>query len=401
MPQTAQAPTTGAASPAQVNRAQRMAVLQQAIEMKQEVFGPGAVALSTVGATNINIAPRFVGLTKRFQIKVTGTVNNTDAANTLNLTDFGMWNILTQLGFTDLNNNQRVLTEGKHLAALKSMKHRQVAEAALLSTALNDGANVGNNFGVCVAPTAIAHGTSAPFTFYFDLPLAYSDEDLRGAIYLGVVNATATISLVLNNNNAIVAAGVDSTDSVWHGAAGNISGVSIQVNQIYLDQLPRNKNGQPVLPVLDLSTVYELKSTNFTGIVANQDFPIPYANFRDFVSTFLIYNHDGSGDAGRVGGTDISYVALQSANFTNIMKLDPISVARTAREILKADLPPGMYYFGHRYPQQPISTTTYGNMQLILNALTATANGYIRAYWEDFALVNTLTGGLPGSLAAS
>ncbi len=64
---------------------------------------------------------------------------------------------------------------------------------------------------------------------------------------------------------------------------------------------------------------------------------------------------------------------------------------------MQADMPPGTYYFSSR--EKPISTVQYGNMQLILNAITAGAGAYVSVGFEDFALVNTLN--MAGSLAAS
>ncbi|MDE2104361.1 MAG: hypothetical protein KGL39_44395 [Patescibacteria group bacterium] len=388
-------PNQPAASPAQINRAQRNAVLQAAVPMRQQVATAAIAALS--GATaQVNLIPRFVGLWKKFVIKITGTVNNT-GATAIDLTDFGLANLLQSVQFLDLNGNQRVLTSGMHLALLASVKEQfPGVSSALLATALSQFGNFGDNFNVIVAPASIANGTSANFTMYFELPCAYSDEDLRGAIWGGVVNATANIQLNFNSN-PIVAAGSDSTFAVYKGGAGNISGIAISLYQEYLDQVPRDpKTGSPILPIQDLATVYLLNNTQFTGIPANQDFPLPFANFRDFLSTFVLYNHDGSADAGRTGGTDISYLSLQSANTTNIDKVDPITHAYRTRKMLKSDLPPGTYY--NSYRKKPISTIAYGNMQIILNASTATqATNYANVMWEQFALVNQLTQG--GSLA--
>ena len=165
--------------------------------------------------------------------------------------------------------------------------------------------------------------------------------------------------------------------------------------QSYLDQLPVGQNGI-VLPILDLATIYELKNTAVTAVVANQDFPIQYANFRDFISTTMIYVNTQSTGARGVGA-DINYLALQSANFTNIWKKEPGLVALETRNHIQADMPPGVYYFDSR--NKPISTTQYGNMQLILNASTANTGAYALMGFEDFALVQTLN--MAGSLAAS
>ncbi len=373
-------------SPSDVNRAQRFAVLNQAVEMTQQVFA-GAFPANGV----LNIPPRNVGLLKKFIIQIDGTANETGTATPF-LTDFGLGNVLSQISFTDLNNNVRAQTSGWHLNLLHKARFRFGQAATFLAGAMTQQELSGDNDAVINNVPPAKSGSHA-FRAIFELPIAYSDDDLRGAIYMNVVNAVANLQLTLNPNPFSAAA--DSTLAVFKTGAGNFSGVTATVYQVYLDQLPVGKGGVPVLPVLDLSTIYELKNTAFTGFVVNQDFPIPYANFRDFLSTWLIYNHDPSADTGRTGNADISYFALQSANFTNIFKYPPVISALKARQLMLSDPPPGGYYFSNR--RKPLSTTTYGNMELILNPLIAAAGAYALVGWEDFALVNALQNA--GSLA--
>lgn len=381
-----------ASSPQQINRAQRFAVLQNSVEMIQQIFSAQLAA----GQFTVNVPPRNVGLVKKFFIKIAGTASNTDAANAANLSDLGLSNVIASVIFTDLNNNVRVQTSGWHLAFLQLLKNQwSMVNAILAASDIQFSATMGNVFPVIVAPTGFAHATSQPFTMWFEVPLAYSDDDMRGAVYMNVVNAVANLQINLNQN-AFAAAGVDSTLAAWKGAAGNINTITVTVYQVYLDQLPVGKQGV-ILPQLDLSTVYEVKNTSFTGFVVGQDFPMPYANFRDFLSTFLIYNDNPAADAGRTGGGDINYLALQSANFTNILKIEPLLAALRTRAMIAQDLPAGCYYFSSR--RKPISTTTYGNMQLIVNPITAAAQAYGLVGYEDFAMVNTLLSS--GSLASS
>jgi hypothetical protein len=67
------------------------------------------------------------------------------------------------------------------------------------------------------------------------------------------------------------------------------------------------------------------------------------------------------------------------------------------RQHLGVDLPPGCYLFDSR--NRPISTTQYGNMELVLNPITAGAGAYELICVEDFAIVQTLS--MAGSLAAN
>jgi hypothetical protein len=349
----------------------------------------------------VNITPRAVGLTKKFIVEISGTFNNTDGANASTATNFGLANLLTNVLFTDLNNNQRINTSGVHLAILKQVKHKTTdPSSAPISTSQTDAMLAGEfvasasapNFPVVVYPLP-GHGASAAFRAVFEIPLAYSDQDLRGAIYLNVINAQTQLTLTLNPSPAQT--GTDVTSAVWAGGAGNISNVTIQVYQVFLDQLPIGQNGV-ILPVLDLSTVYALNLTTFSNPVQNQDFPMAYANFRDFLSVLAIFNSTGA-TAGLKNGSDIAYWALTSANFTNIWKIDPLLSAQITREIIASDLPLGTYYFSHR--KKPVSTTQYGNMQLVLNASAVSGNPYVLVGWEAFALQNTLS--QAGSLASS
>lgn len=377
-------------NPQALNAAQRAAVLATSVNMKQQIFS-GTFTPSSQNV--INVPAKNVGLIKRFIIEVAGTANNTDGANASAVSQIGLSNVLSNVSFTDLNNNLRINTNGFHLAAISMAKKRRPSQQTLSTVVAdtNQMLQVGENFPVLtyVAPVK---GASQAFRAVFEVPLAYSDDDLRGAMYANVVNATANLQITINPT-AMVAAGTDSTFAVFGNGAGNLSAVTITVYQEYLDQLPIGKNGV-VLPMLDLATIYELKNTNFNSFTNAQDFPIPFSNFRDFLSVFAVFNSTGA-DQGLKNGSDVNYWGLQSANFTFIWKRDPLEIARDARNEIQVDFPKGVYYFPSR--RKPISTTQYGNMQLILNPNAPSAPAYCLVCWEDFAYVNTLT--QAGSLA--
>lgn len=383
-----------------LNLSQRAAILQYAIEMTQALPSQNQAGTITANNNQFTFNLRNVGLAKKLIIEISGTYNNTDAAAAATATAFGLANLISNIQLVDLSNNTRISTIGAHLAILKQVKHKTSDPgSAPIGTAQSDAMVAGEfvasgsapNFPVIVYPLP-AHGVSSAFRAVFELPICYSDEDLRGAMYLNVVNAVAQAVITLNPNAS--PAGTDNTLAVWGTAAGNISNVTLTCYQVFLDQLPTDQNGKVILPTLDLSTVYELKSTNLTALSVGQDFPIPYANFRDFLSTLLIFNSTNA-TAGLKNGSDVNYFSLQSANFTNIWKIDPLLAAQRTREIIMNDLPLGTYYFSHR--KKPISTLQYGNMQMNLNPATLSAGAYVLVNWEDFAMVNTVT--QAGSLA--
>jgi hypothetical protein len=390
-------------SPQQINALQRQAVLKNAVEMTQQV-GAVVVAGPVIQGNNIiNFTPRFVGLCKRFILEVTGTATANTA--TSSATVYGLARLLSNVQFIDLNNNVRINTDGIHLTVLKQVKAREVALSSMpVSTIQSDAMMAGQfiasgaspNFPVINYPLPTVGGL--PFRAVFEIPLAYSDDDLRGSVYLNIVNSTATLAVTINPSAFSANAATDTTASVWTSGsnpAGTITNLTATLYQVYLDQLPAGDNGV-ILPALDLSTIYELKVTNLTGQSVSQDFPYPYANFRDFLSTLVTWNSTGL-TAGLKNGSDVAYWALQSANFTYLWKIDALLAAQKTREIVGSDLPLGTYYFSHR--KKPLSTVQYGNLELILNAASVSAGlSYQNVYVEDFALVNALT--QAGSLAA-
>lgn len=289
---------------------------------------------------------------------------------------------------------------------LNTVKEKGVFGAALTTdspikygnnynTAASGAGGIGSGQGIIFCPSpSIAATSTAVAKMTYEIPLAYSDRDLRGACYLGVVNSNALLQLTINPT-PIVAAAADAGNAVFQGAGattGSILAVTYAVYQHWFDQLPQTGKG-PLLPQQDISTVYDLKNTVLTGMTANNDFPVQYANFRDFLSTFLVWDNAGTYTA----GTDINYFALQSANFTNAYKIDPFMLALQIRKEINDDFPAAVYYFNSR--NKPLSTIQYGNLELILNETIAAAAGQQALIgYEAFGLQNTLTGA--GSLAA-
>lgn len=379
-------------TPQQANMMARNAVLSQSVKRKQQIFtstfnpsnGNNIVTCNTILA---------VGLLLRFYVIVTATYAELGSGGTAVVTDFGAMNTLSNIQFTDLQNNQRHNATGLQFALTQGFKDKQPFASAL-ELAQSEG-NFGANWALCsaTAPTTEATGTSR---IVYEIPIAYSDQDLRGAIYANVVSNQMNLQLTVNPN-PIPAAG-DDTFAVFYataGAAGSMSSCTIQIYQEYLDQLPIGQNGI-VLPQLDISTLYQLLFTNFSNITANVDNYVQYTNFRRFMSLIEIYNSTGT-RGGRNVGSDITYWKQVSANLTSIFQVDPLEQARIQRRILTTDPPPGTYYFASR--THPIYTLASGNMQLSLVPSAASGNPYLYTMWEFFAQQNTLTqaGSLPSS----
>jgi len=378
----------GASQPdaAQQNMAVRSFLLSNCVPMFQSIYSQN---LAPAAQPTITVPVANVGLIKGFLVVVSGTLRNTDAANVATRSEFGAANLVSNFQFTDLNNIVRINTPGWHVAMLNSAKQPAVFMGAY---APNIPMDFGNNWNVNSGPASIAaNNTDAAVKFMYYVPLAYTANDLRGAMYAGVVNATAQLQIQLNQT-PIVAAGADATQAVYGGATIAAGGgwkagttVNVTVYQDYLDQVPIN-NGQPVLPQIDTSLIYELKQVAMQGLVQGQDFGIPYANFRTFLSTTVVVDNNGTLNV----GTDINYWALRAANTTNLFQMTPDVAALMARNIFLADPPKGVYHFSHR--NRPINTRQFGNVNLVLNPNANMNNAAsLLIGFEDFAQLDQVS----------
>lgn len=371
----------------QMNLMARDMVLSRAVDMKQSIF-----AQTLVGAAAgqvINIPVRNVGLIKKFTVEIEFTLAQA-AAETFTRSKFGPANILSQVVFTDLSNQSRINTTGWHLHNVATARLRAIKGAAYMT---DTPTGTGSNLPIVVAPSPIS--TVQTVRMFYEVPLALSDYDLRGAMFANVVNATSTLQLTVNPSIVVPSAGSDVLAVYKSSTAslGTLSNFKINVYQHYLDQLPVNgQTGAPILPMGDLSTAYLLNNTVMTGIAAAQDNAIPYANFREFLSTFVVFDQQGTLNK----GTDVNYFLLQSANYTNIFKVDPWMQALGTRDEIGDDFADGMYYFNHR--ARPINTTQFGNIQLVVNpSSVAGAASQFLVGFEALAIINMVTqaGSLP------
>ena len=326
---------------AAITIAARRAIKAYAVKMTLNL---GSSTIVPANNPTLNIQPRNVGLLLGFWLKVVHTVSNGSAVQ-IDLTDFGPENALAQIQFVDLNNTTRHQSAGWHFGFVNSVRARRPFGAAVIhGTGYDKPANYGSNWTVDSAPANIAASGTGTVTKWYWVPIAYSDEDLRGCVYANVTGATMSLLLTMPSQTQIcVANGSDATLSMFVGhAAGATTAVSITSTtvtcyQVIYDQLP-TAGGRVILPINDLATIYELKYTNVNGMVANQDFGYQYANLRDIYSTTAIYVNNGSTGARGVGA-DINYFALQAANATNIWKKEPALIALETRNFLTCDPP--------------------------------------------------------------
>ena len=382
----------------QANMMARQLITASATKRTQNIFSR---TVSVASENVLQVAPRYVGLLLGFIVTVQTNIAVGAMGAALTRAPFGPFNLVSQFRYDDLNNNTRVQTTGWHIGHLNSV--RGGAPWLACRTNTNYPVDFGNNFPSLIQGAAtIGQGENSDVSMTYFVPISYSQQDLRGAEYLGVVNATANLQITLNATPARARTLNNGTDAAYVTADAmtasdaTIGDYTVNVFQVYYDQLPASQNGV-VLPMMDLATIYDLKNTSFSGLTANEDFPLPYSNFRDFLSTIAIFRNNIAPTAALATEADVNLWKLESANFTNIWNVPPRIAGMWGRQNLEDDLSLGAYYFPTR--DKPISTVQSGNFQLVLNAATVNAGAAILVGYESFALQNQIANA--GSLPAA
>jgi P3 major capsid protein len=387
-------------SPQQQNAMVRQLILRGGV-LGQSYFPPSVdmwqqlnpILPSSVGPGSvITIQLRNVGLVKRLVLELSANIT-AGAASVQTLTPLGLANLISNVTFIDLGNNTRINSTGWHLSAISSVKRRRVFGAAYASdTPLGYG---NNNNRVMFAPPTIAANASSPVRFMLEIPFVKNNHDLRGSIFADVTNAVMQVQITLNPQ-MFVSSTADPTLAVYQSAGADLatlSAVAVQCNQNYLDQLPRNpQTAAPILPALDIGTAYLLNNTASGLPVVNQDNGFSFVNARSYESVTFVYDNNG---VLNVNGSDLNYVQVTSANFTQILRFDGMMSVTNERDILGADFPKGMRYLDFRH--RPVNTDQYGNMQLIVNPSSVGGSAATILFgWESYGVIGQVNQG--GSL---
>lgn len=345
--------------------------------------GPGSV---------ITIQLRNVGLVKRLVVEIAATIA-AGATSTQTLTPLGLANLISNVTFIDLGNNTRINSTGWHLNLVSSVKRRRVFCAAVASDTPNGYGQVNNR--VMYAPATIAANGTTPVRFILEVPFVKNNHDLRGSIFADVTNAVMQVQITLNPQ-MFVSSTADPTLAVYQSGGADLaalSAVTVQCNQNYLDQLPRNpQTASPILPALDIGTAYLLNNTASGLPVVNQDNGFAFVNARSYESVAIIYDNNGTLN---VNGVDMNYLQITSANFTQILRYDGMMSVTSERDILGCDFPQGVRYLDFRH--RPINTDQYGNMQVIYNPSSVLGSAATFLFgWEAYGVIGQVNQG--GSL---
>lgn len=387
------------------NRFIRDLIVSSSIDLCQEIDTITHTTYTPGQRSVFNTRVKPVGLLKRFYVHITGTIAGQTTAGNTQRTPLGLSNILSNVILTDLNNQVRIQTPGWHLHALATIRRGWPFGAAYAPTIDSGGGiaftpvidgnlypmQVGDTLGLMKGPRTVAAAGTGDFEWFYEIPVCYSDTDLTGAIWANTQNASMNLQLELNPDFFVTSA-QDNTLACYQSDEADITGndvttITIKIYQHVLDQLPVDPNtGMVLLPSMDLEKGYLINNTVITGLSANVKTALPYANWRQFMSTVVLY--DGNTAAGLRPITDVSRVSLQSANFTNFFDISPQLQSMFCRNRLMADMPEGVYYFDHR--NKPIVTQQYGNMELQIQPIAPPAGAKLHVGYESIALLNLM-----------
>ena len=370
--------------------AQAVAIINQyARPIYQPMTATQVLDGSMLGRTPVfaRMSPRMAGLLRKITVRVEVDIK-VPAGTTLIPGLFGPAAVVGNVQFTDLNNNKRIDTTGWHLAALAAVKNRQPPGAAFLTdTPLGFGNEYGQGIAMPSVPNALSSDTVVTVEMVYEVPISYGASDLRGVMYVSTTQATAYLQVEINPL-LLQPAGPDANaDSVYtYGGTGIPTVASIRVSpwQDYLDQIPLTSAGAVILPTQDMGKLYQLINTTQSGITPNTDFRIDFGNLRTYQSQIVRYKN---GNAYRTD--DIDLFKIEAANMYQFLNIDPKMLSYKTRNALGMDMPPGSYYFDVR--NQPVNTTMYGNLAIIMNANSAATGATVETLSEFFS--DTLTQG--------
>lgn len=304
------------------------------------------------------------------------------AAETQTRTALGGINAFSNVQFQDFNNIQRINTNSAHLHFRRTGLKRVISAAAYTTDSVN---GFGSNYNVMKTPSPVT--TQQTMYAAFEVPLAYSDATLEGAVYAGLASSNAYLTLTVNPNFFVSSTGnpVQACYQSSTAQLGKINAIRITLIQQYRDALPVSPKGLPMLPPIDLATEINLINTSLSGLVAGSNTLFNFPNFREHRSLTVVYDNAGVLSS---TGADMNYFKLQAANQTVLDYRTPNLAKYYERELVGDDFPGGVYYFDYR--DSPIDTLASGNTQLQLNPATVTGASSQFLFFMEYAAIQQL-----------
>jgi hypothetical protein len=355
----------GQMSPLQQNAAARSLIFSRAKPILQLVTTKTFATLTPGTAAQVVVNPLQVGFLRRFLVEITGTITNTTSGVALSKTANGTSNLLKNVTFNDFTGNPRHNCSGRSIDYVEAYKYGRIPGAATTS---DNTEGYGSNYGSNAGPNLTVSGGATPaatFTRVFEIPIMQdTGQQMAGGLWLGTNNQTTLLTLTLQDTLAVASTGDPLTAVLQGTTAGAITftqtAFTVTVWQEYWNNVPVDKNNNPILPGLDISTAYMITETN-SGLSFSSGNPA-YWNFPTFSKLLGTYFCFDNGAVALNAGTDISAITLQVSNYSIIKQYTPTSLSRICRDIVGADFPSGSYGIPSR--QHPYDVSQYPSLQL-------------------------------------
>jgi hypothetical protein len=432
---------SGLSSQAQQAFASNMSIRKAWLNSSAPLIQAVAFAAPTYAAgtsTVVNLLGSATGLIRKFYLVVTGTLNATSGTFTPTA-PFGITNIFSNITFTDLNTRVRHNTTGAHLHMIQACRRGWVPGMALSTVAMSEGgpisfagstagtglnaaytpvmgatgggANWGFNYFADFAPSTFTGGTAKNFQWTFEIPVAYTDTDLRGCIWANQVTANNLLSLTLNPNfflsNSVAA---DVSSSAYNSATALATALPTLTNlkfTLYQDmfvQGPQDKNGNIMLPQVDMAYSYNLLMVPAQALQANSDNVFFAAPNRQILSHMLLWDNYLYNTS--PPGSDVTSIKIQIANSLVVRQMEPGILAYWTRNLVGTDMPVGSsggvstlksdftnYYIDTR--RRPLNVQTSGNIGIYFNP-NAVMSGAALNIGYEYLEIQSATFNAPG-----
>lgn len=367
-------------------------------------------------ATTVNLLGSATGLIRKFYLVVTGTLNAT-SGTFIPSQPFGMSNLLSNITFTDLNTRVRHNTSGAHMHMIQAARRGWVPGMALTKAAMSEtagatgnGCSWGFNFFSNNAPTTFTGGTPQNFQWTWEIPVAYTDTDLRGCIWANQVTANNLLSCTINPNFFQQAAPADVSGSAYNTATALATALPTLTNlkfTLYQDmfvQGPQDKNNNILLPQVDMAYSYNLLLVPAQALQANSDNVFFAAPNRQILSHMLFWDNYLYNTT--PAGSDVTSIKIQIANSLVVRQMEPGILAYWTRNLLGTDMPVGSaggtgttkfdfttYYIDTR--RRPLNVQTSGNIGLYFNPNTVQGGAALNLAYE-YLEIQSATFNAPG-----
>jgi hypothetical protein len=363
-------------NPAQLNMAARMSLLQNGLAFTKLLPGisQGNPILGQQVRIPLDRTGIVTGVTVLFQVPMNITAAATQSP-------FGPYPIVSNIQYVDFSGVTHINCTGWQLHALNSIKAQRAFGNAQKMSGYVTGSETGVDTNLLALPTAVANPTSAYFALY--VPLAINARgDLRGAILAQTDRGEHYLNITFAN--ALVNA------DPW--AAPFTAGTAVLASNIVVTAfmhylMPQGGVGPNNIPMIDLSTIYELQGNLFdnSNIVAGQPKYANWPNNRAILSALHFFDQAAAG--GTLNGTDLTKITMLVNGNTNVREMTPQLLRLIMRDMLGWDFPSGVYYLGSR--SQPVTTQLFGNVQTKFDVAVAGAGTYLQSMYESTYLSGT------------